>query len=335
MEKRALIELLDRHDDVIARFRIGAEPLSIGRALDCDIVLDDPYTAPTHGHLHLTAEGWTLALGDSLNGAWHDGLQLPASSQHKLPPSSELEFGQTRLRLRHPQEVLAPEIPLPKEAHLRQSWKRFLPSPTALLLVALVTLWQMGSVWVESPPDAPWSGYFDELLATMGAALAWSGLWSLLSQLFRRDMPFWKHLQAGLIAYLVVRVAGQALGWLAYSVSMPALAHLTSWVTTMGAFLAAWFCAKRIWPKRKNRVALTLAVLMLLVIVPQTIKLHADQHRWLQPLYMTTLAPPSLRLAQPVNSQTFLQGLSTLEPALIKAAKQDAAQDDGEEDANE
>lgn len=336
METRALIELLDRHDDVIGRYRVGPHALTIGRGLDCDIVLEDPYTAPLHASLRATELGWELQLAPSVNGAWHEGQRLHGDSQHTLTAGAELELGQTRLRLRHPSQALAPEQSLPQEHHRRQSWTRYLPSPRAMLLLGLVCAWNLGSSWLDGPPDSPWSNYFDELLATLGFAALWGGLWSIINQLFKREMPFWQHLQDGMLAYLVVRSGVLGLSLASYAFSAPVLSHITGWVTTIGIMVACWFCARRIWPKRQTRSSVTLAVLTLLMLLPQTIKLHANQQRWLQPLYMATLAPPALRVSQPVPTEQFLQEIKNLQPALIEAASKDQDKPDdpgdGEED---
>lgn len=323
METRALIELLDRHDDVIGRYRVGTHALTIGRGLDCDIVLEDPYTAPFHASLRATEHGWELQLAPSVNGAWHEGLRLSGDSQHTLAAGAELELGQTRLRLRHPSQALAAEQPLPQEHHRRQSWTRYLPSPRAMMLLGLVCAWNLGSSWLDGPPDSPWSNYFDELLATLGFAALWGGLWSVINQLFKREMPFWQHLQDGLLAYLIVRAGVLGLSLAAYSFSAPMLSHITSWVTTIGAMTACWFCARRIWPKRQTRTSVTLVVLTLLMLLPQTLKLHANQHRWLQPLYMATLAPPALRMSQPVPAEQFMHEVQSLQATLQDAAKKD------------
>lgn len=324
METRALIELLDRHEDVIGRYRTGqSAAISIGRSLDCDIVVEDPYTAAHHADLVATDRGWTLKLASSVNGAWHNGQQLPGDSEHDLPPGAEIELGQTRLRLRHPLQTLAPEQALPQEHHQHQTWRRYLPSPRAMLLLGLVCAWNLGASWLDNPPDSAWSSYFDELLGTIGFAALWGGLWSLINQLFKRDMPFWRHLQDGLIAYLVVRSGIMVLSIGAYSLSIPALSHITSWVSIIGVMTACWFCAKRIWPRRQRRAALALGILTLLLIVPQTIKLHTNQHRWLQPLYLSSLPPPALRLAPTVPAPLFVQALEGLQSSLIESVQKD------------
>ncbi|MGE5451182.1 MAG: FHA domain-containing protein [Acidobacteriota bacterium] len=335
MEARALIELLDRHDDVIGRYRVGAQALTIGRGLDCDIVVEDPYTAAHHASLRATAEGWDLQLASSVNGAWHAGQRLPGDSQHALPPGAELELGQTRLRLRHPSQALAAEQPLPQEHHRRQSWTRYLPSGRAMLLLGLVCAWNLGSSWLDGPPDSPWSSYFDELLSTLGFAALWGGLWSLINQLFKREMPFWQHLQDGLLAYLVVRGGVLVLSLAAYAFSLPLLSHITGWATTVGVMVACWFCARRIWPKRQKRTSVTLVVLTLLMVLPQAVKLHANQHRWLTPLYMATLAPPALRISQPEPTTQFLQEVKALQAPLLEAAAKDRDKPDETPDTDE
>lgn len=336
METRALIELLDRHEDVIGRYRTGASTtISIGRSLDCDIVVEDPYTAAHHADLIATDQGWTLKLANSVNGAWYNGQQLPGDSQHDLPPGAEIELGQTHLRLRHPLQSLAPEQALPQDHHQHQTWRRYLPSPRAMLLLALVCGWNLGGSWLDSPPDSPWSSYFDELLATIGFAAMWGGLWSIINQLFKREMPFWHHLQGGLIAYLVVRAGVMALNISAYSLSAPILSHITSWVSTLGFMTACWFCAKRIWPRRQRRAAIALGIVTLLLIAPPAIKLHGNQHRWLQPLYLSTLPPPALRVVPAVPASTFVQSLGELQSSLMESAQKDQDKPDDNADNDE
>ena len=336
METRALIELLDRHEDVIGRYRIGPQAsISIGRSLDCDIVVEDPYTAAHHADLIATASGWTLKLGNSVNGAWYNGQRLPGDSQHDLPPGAEIELGQTHLRLRHPQQSLPPEQALPQDHHQHQTWRRYLPSPRAMLLLALVCAWNLGASWLDSPPDSPWSGYFDELLATVGFAALWGGAWSIINQLFKREMPFWHHIQNGLIAYLVIRFGVMALNTSAYSFSIPVLSHITSVLSIIGFMTACWFSAKRIWPRRQQRAAIALSVVTLLMIVPQTIKLYSNQQRWFSSLYLSTLPPPTLRLVSTVPASTFVQGLDELQTNLAESAQKDNDKSDDSADNEE
>jgi pSer/pThr/pTyr-binding forkhead associated (FHA) protein len=42
------VEILSRHRDIAARFRIAAPEARIGRGYDNDVIIDDPYVAAQH-----------------------------------------------------------------------------------------------------------------------------------------------------------------------------------------------------------------------------------------------------------------------------------------------
>ena len=52
-ERLALIELLDRDGRCVRAVDVTQWPFSIGRALDNDLVLDDPFVAAAHATLGL------------------------------------------------------------------------------------------------------------------------------------------------------------------------------------------------------------------------------------------------------------------------------------------
>ena len=74
-ERVALIEWLDRDGHVQRGADVQRWPLSLGRALDNTVVLDDPHVAAHHAVLDLDAEGrLQLQALPSLNGVLLDGL---------------------------------------------------------------------------------------------------------------------------------------------------------------------------------------------------------------------------------------------------------------------
>ena len=59
----ALIELLDRDGRVRRTLDVHAWPLTLGRALDNSLVLDDPHVAPHHATLATDADGTVQSTG--------------------------------------------------------------------------------------------------------------------------------------------------------------------------------------------------------------------------------------------------------------------------------
>lgn len=70
------------------------ERVSVGRALNCDIVLRFPVVSKLHAHFSLTVNG-QLRLTDlgSSNGTWHNGLRLEAGRPVLVEARDRLSFG--------------------------------------------------------------------------------------------------------------------------------------------------------------------------------------------------------------------------------------------------
>ena len=84
----AVVDLLDR--DGRARVTIGVRrwPVTVGRAVDCDVVLDDPHVAPHHAALSQEDGAVLLVVGETVNGVWLEKRRLAAGT------------GRGRLRIR-------------------------------------------------------------------------------------------------------------------------------------------------------------------------------------------------------------------------------------------
>src|SRR3977135_4440944 len=68
------VEILSRHRDIAARFRIAGPEVRIGRGYDNDVIVDDPYVAARHLRIFRDERGQLVAedLG-SANGTFLDG----------------------------------------------------------------------------------------------------------------------------------------------------------------------------------------------------------------------------------------------------------------------
>src|SRR5688572_33466251 len=63
------IEVLDRAGAVSARHRCNELPVSLGRAYDNDVILDDPFVAALHVRIERRADGVVIARDmDTRNG---------------------------------------------------------------------------------------------------------------------------------------------------------------------------------------------------------------------------------------------------------------------------
>ncbi|MEZ4500479.1 MAG: FHA domain-containing protein [Thermomicrobiales bacterium] len=70
---------------------------TIGRAPECDIVLDDPSVSSVHAALFVESGQWFIEDYDSMNGSWARGR--PVEGTVMLKNGDMLQFGRVRARL--------------------------------------------------------------------------------------------------------------------------------------------------------------------------------------------------------------------------------------------
>lgn len=319
-DRLALIELLERDGRVGRTVDVHHWPLSLGRALDNTVVLDDAHVAPRHASLALDDEGrLLLSAGASDNGVLLNGQPVAAGSSRPLPPGGALlQLGATRLRLRLRGEVLAPERRLIFPAF----------RPRALGLQALAVLAVLTAAhWVELDPGADFTAWLPVLLALPLALVGWCGAWAVASKLFQHRFDFWGHLRIILpwllgieLADLLLPQAGAALGW-------PWLWHLTTPVTALLLALMLRAQLAHVLPQHGRIVTGTVAALGLVFGAVSVATVHRNTDRLFRAPYMSTLPLPALRLGGSVPPQALVEAMGPLQQQLAERARQARAED--------
>ena len=116
MESLTVIEVLGAHGDVAARHRFthsGTDrQLRVGRAIHCDVIVDDPRVAAEHLILQCNADGSvTVTDPGSINGLTLNGSHVRGAREVRLLDPI-IGLGRTRIRVRRLGESLAPEQPV-------------------------------------------------------------------------------------------------------------------------------------------------------------------------------------------------------------------------------
>lgn len=331
----ALVEVLERDGRVRSRFVVTHWPVRIGRALDCDVVLDDPHVAPLHATLS-AAEGEPaqLQVGDTVNGvrvlagppARRGAAQqlLKAGALWTVPADgAQLRLGDVMLRLRWPGEVLAPELPL--QAH-RRVW---------LTVLCALLIW--GSAVLERAlgfdPGAAWSEWLAPVLGPPVALGIWCLLWGLASRLVQQRFDVMAH---GALAVRVL-ATGFAIDWVfptvAFAASWTWLVQIIPTLILCGAAYLLWGHCVIVQPARRRGLTV-LAVALLLAVGGY----HGAQNlqrldRWFGVQRVSWLGPPALRLAPAVPVQAFTDATARLQGVLEQRVAEDAKERrDGERD---
>ncbi len=324
----AVLEVLDRDGSVRQSLSVHEWPLRVGRALDNDLVLDDPHTAAHHFSVAPDDEGRVvLTVGDSVNGLQVDARRLAAGERLPVAATAgdkppQLVAGRTHMRLRLAGHALPPEQVLGLTRVLTQR----LPSIAGLAAAAVLTLVFVG--WLENDPDTFGQALGPLAVYALSAALGWAGVWTVLSKVFTRQGHFGWHLSVLLVAVLAWQAVTVASSLLAFAFSWPWLADFSfvPGYLILGTMLYLHLQAVEPHHPRRTRGFAVASVAMGVALslwfnVQNTDRLGTE-------LYMNHLFPPALRVAKPVDTARFMQGVAALQPTLDAKAKKDDKKDD-------
>jgi hypothetical protein len=327
--KVALIEILEPDGRVQHVVPVERWPVTLGRSLDCDVVLHDPHVAALHATLDVVDAGLRLTVGQSINGARLRGHTLSAGQSAVVPEGTVWTLGHSALRVRRPGEALPPEEPL---AHPQRVRRASLTAGGVVLMLAWVT----ALLWLDNDPGARWDDYLPVLLGSVSGAALWCAMWGLGSKLFQRRFTFMPHLRVLLSFTMAGLVVDAALALASYAFAMPVLSHLRPWVAMgLGAALMASH-ARLLLPGRGRAIGLAFTALCALGITVDVALNWRRGGRVFDELYATALPPPAMRLTAARPPAALIDQVRTLKPVLDRhAIETESARDDDRSDSEE
>lgn len=319
--KIAIVEVLDRDGHVRTTFPVWRWPVTIGRAIDCDVVLDDPHAAARHATLLDAEDMLSLSVGTTVNGIQLKNRRLASGQSATLSRDEIFEIGITKLRVRLASDHLAPERPVAPEARS--------PRLQVAAMAVVFMAWNAAQYWIRSDPGARLSEYLAIVLASLLTLALWIGFWSVGSKLVRHRFDFTRHARVALFYWLLVSAAGAALPLVAYALGWAFLSRVV--LLTAGAIVAAMVLAHLTVIMPAHRRVLFGAVAAVFVTGAGLFIAHNYQtnERPFPELYVSTLAPPVLRLAHGVSTARFIEDSKALRNRL-DAHVSDGRADDGE-----
>lgn len=315
----ALLEVLERDGRVRRTLEVTTWPVRIGRALDNDLVLDDPHVAAHHLTLAPLPDGvlaWQA--GHTVNGVLVGTQRVAAGASQAVgapaAPRATVLVGLTRLRLRLPDDPLPAERPLARGAGA---------GSTALVTLLLAAVTAAGIAIGLDPGDGllDWAGL---ALAPPLALVAWCVGWGLASKLFQHRFEFTPHWAVAVRGALVYSLVAMGLPQVAASGGWPLLANLTELLLPVVAGLTVAAHARLVLPTLGRREALVAGVLMVGLLGLDVARNLDRLDRPFQALYMATLPMPALRWHAGVPPARFVDEAAALRADLDRRVAEDA-----------
>ncbi len=314
------IEVLSRHGDVGSRQRFTSTPITIGRAYDNDVVLDDPHVAAHHLRIVRSDAGVLTAEDLGSRNGLYLGRGREKRSEIALDGDHELSIGATMLRVRTASFAVPEEQPVIRGVRF---W------PAAIACIAGVFLLAVLDLWLSETTEPKAIRYFTPLLIIAGIVVAWTAGWSVLTRVFRGYARFGLHfliVSAGMLAFSFYDLAAE-MGAFAFSwTALTTTSYLVAWIM-LGAIVFAHLVAVN--PSRKP-IKLGIAILVAAAgISMQTLKQGEFRSNYGQPVVLNRLEPPALRLVSPQREAAFFADAAKIRASLDKARTEEPSGGDG------
>lgn len=295
-----LLEVLDRHGATVARLPVHHWPVTLGRALSADLVLDDTHVAAQHLRIDDAPNGGVMVtVLDTINGVRLGAARHARGAAFSWDGTDDLVLGRLHVRLRLPGTPLAPELALPDAP-----WGG-IPLTVALML-AVVGL-SVLQAWLKAGDTTKFAQSAVTLVGLVLLLLnVWAGVWAMATKLFTGHLQFWRHMRIACAFSLIEPLVSGGATLLAFCFSWESLSRFNFMISA--PILAAGLLAQLlvIAPQRKRGLLVLTSVLTVLGLAGALGNTWLQSKRLSTQLYMSTLLPPSWRITPAVPVAQFI-----------------------------
>ena len=288
MEEVIWVEILGRHREVAGRHRCRGPVVTIGRGYDNDVVIDDPYVAPSHLRIARDESG-ALFVEDlgTVNGLFIDrGRQR--LQRARLDGGTTIRIGGTTLRVREGGQPVALERPYRRE---KRNWIAAAIMGTAILAIDI--LW----IWLGETGEPKLTRYVSPLFGFVLMTMAWIAGWSILSRIFAGEARFERNMVAAFAGVLVYSLYNEVGNFAAFSFASRTIASFHGMLVWVLLAAVSFAHLRIIGPTRLKLKAAAVTALALAVIGVQLLGESETRQTFGQSSAMSRLMPPALRLA--------------------------------------
>lgn len=307
------VEILSRHAHLRERHRLDALPATIGRAYDCDVLIDDEFVSPHHLRLEIDTDGVPVAVDlDSKNGLYVLRPERKVSRQ-RMEPDTELRIGRTLLRVRTAGAAVSDAKP---DTLSESRMARWFSSPLALMLavVAMVATTVLLATFADYGEEESLRRIVSAGLPVATTLFFWIGIWAIASRLATHQFFLVAH--ANVACSFVVVVAGvsfvQAL-WAFNFVEASLAKELFSvvWWLLFAVLLQVQLRYVTVWGTLRTAVV-SLAVAGFLTAV-SLLATYAERESAIgQPDFNATLLPLEYKLRNDISRADLIDELRVL-----------------------
>jgi hypothetical protein len=305
-----IIEELSRGGGHSCYHRVEKLPVRIGRALDNDIIIPDPYVSPLHVTIEEGTDCWMVIDRGSENGTFV-GKNKKIEGAATLVSGDRLTVGRTQLRVWSSEHKSAPTLRL---AVQQGSGGRLtiplLACVSFMVTAAFLTL----HLFLETAKQTIVITLFANAIPYLFFPILWAGIWACAGFILRRKSRFSLQFitaNGALVCIIVITVSTEYFDYLSGSEKMASVFQYAAMALLSALLLFAnLVIATGIADVRRALSALLIGggVIAVIAIVD-----HAESfENRISPAYSRTLKPPYAKITRSITLDRFIKESETL-----------------------
>ena len=256
-----ILEVLDRGGKVVQRIEVDQTNLTIGRAYDSDIILDDPYVCPEHVSVLLQGDKLVVEDLDSINGISQNKYHFKGEKL-ELFSNDTFRIGHTTLRFR------SANLPLHStkiDRHIRHSfWTLKNPFLVISAFIVLLGFIIMEAIFSQTEETENVKILAEAIPAAM-TIVGWAGLWALFGKLMIDRMSFFTHLGIFSVANVGFYLTSIVFGYLFYAFGFDSAYSTAFMIAVVAIVIWMLFTHLGYSTKMTSRSMLTVSVVFSLI----------------------------------------------------------------------
>lgn len=303
------VEILSRHRDVAARFRVSGDEARIGRGYDNDVVVDDPCVAASHVRIFRDEAGRLVAEdAGSKNGLFLD-RDTARQKRIVVDPERPIRIGHTCLRIREATHAVPPERPAGAPA------QPFLAAAAGGLAASVLGLEAL-FMWLAQTSEPKASIYVNGLLIIAVLALVWVSVWTILSRIFSGQARFVQNFVIGLSGLLLIALYRELSEIAAFALTWPAAISNEYVAQSVIVAVACFFHLRETGRSRLVLKGAVMAALLVLAVALQALLRSESAADYGQQPTVRLMMPPAFRLAPVRNEGDYFADVERLKAGL-------------------
>ena len=230
-----IVQVSGKHDRYIERVRLGSDGISIGRAWNSDIIIQDKYVDAEQLKIHLDEQG-ALSIEDlsSTNRSLLADKPFTNSVQ-SYHWGDEIHIGDTRLRIFDTSSEVA-------QTANRSAWysllEPFQSGHAAALIGVIAALLYTFNFWAFSVKPFVFFDFVVRFVTVIVTLFAWTLIVGSISKLVRGQANMREHWVLACLAAIVIVVIGFLVSMVRFNIQSPDVGQWLSSVTYAGIGIA-------------------------------------------------------------------------------------------------